>query len=59
MEKQTESQAAAHRFELESRPDFLGGGWRLRLLEQEPEGPEIEVGGVSARACPPLRHGFS
>ena len=35
----------AHRFEIERRPASLGGGWRLRLLETEPGGEEIEQGG--------------
>lgn len=33
-----------HRFEIEPRPVSLGGGWRLRLLEQSPDGSEIEMG---------------
>ncbi len=34
-----------HRYEIEPRSLELGGGWRLRLLEQSPDGQEIEMGG--------------
>ncbi len=34
-----------HRFEIEPRPATLGGGRQLRLLEQLPDGQEIEMGG--------------
>ncbi len=33
------------RFEIEPRPATLGGGWHLRLLQEEPDGAEIEMGG--------------
>ena len=33
------------RFEIEPRPAELGGGWRLRLLQEEPDGSEMEMGG--------------
>lgn len=33
------------RFEIEPRAAELGGGWRLRLLQEEPDGSEIEMGG--------------
>ncbi len=36
---------AQHRFEIEPRPTSLGGCWRLRLLEEGPDGAEIEMGG--------------
>jgi hypothetical protein len=35
----------ARRFEIEPRSPELGGGWRLRLLEEEEGGHEIEMGG--------------
>lgn len=34
------------RYEIEPRPVMLGGGWRLRLFERDPEtGEEFEMGG--------------
>ncbi len=33
------------RFEIEPRSPELGCGWRLRLLQEEPDGSEIEMGG--------------
>ena len=33
------------RFEIEPRAPELGGGWRLRLLQREHDGSEIEMGG--------------
>ena len=36
---------AERRFEVSPRPAELGGGWNLRLFEQEPDGTEIEMGG--------------
>jgi hypothetical protein len=35
----------SRRFEIEPRPTALGGGWRLRLLQEEPDGSETEMGG--------------
>jgi len=35
-----------YRFQIEPRSRLLGGGWRLRLLEQETDREEIELGGV-------------
>jgi len=34
-----------HRFEIEPRAPELGGGWRLRLLAEAPDGSETEMGG--------------
>jgi hypothetical protein len=33
------------RYEIEPRAPALGGGWKLRLLQREPDGMEIEMGG--------------
>ena len=44
MENATEKLDIERRFEVETRAEALGGGWRLRLLEQEPGIEEIEVG---------------
>lgn len=44
-----------HRYAIEPRPATLGGGWRLRLLQQEPDGSEVEQGG----GIFPLEHGLS
>jgi hypothetical protein len=40
------------RFEIEARPATLGGGWRLRLLQEEPDGSETEMGGGVFRPEP-------
>jgi hypothetical protein len=34
-----------HRFEIAPRPAVLGGGWQLRLFQQQPDGVELEIGG--------------
>lgn len=33
------------RFEIEPRAAELSGGWRLRFLQEEPDGSETEMGG--------------
>lgn len=36
---------STYRYEIEPRAAELGGGWQLRLWEQEPDGREVEMGG--------------